>query len=259
VMMQFILSRPARADDADNPLRCVWAVPCPADAAREFGERFGVAHFAMPYGNTEVGTIIDPRERPPEGSCGRVDGRYFDARVVDPETDEPVPPGEAGELIVRPLVPWVVSQGYFGMPERTVEAYRNLWFHTGDSLVRDEDGWLWFVDRIKERIRRRGENIASADVEHVLGQHPAVAEAAVVAIPSGIRGGEDELKACLVLSDGVEPDQLFAWCDERLPRFAVPRFIELLDALPKTATEKVRKELLREAGVTAATVTRRDR
>ena len=256
VMMQFILSQPARPGDAENPLRCVWAVPCPVDAAHEFGARFGVEHFAMPYGNTEVGTIIDPRERPPEGSCGRVDGRYFEARIVDPETDEPVPAGQAGELLVRPRVPWVVSQGYFGMPERTVEAYRNLWFHTGDSLVQDEDGWLWFVDRIKERIRRRGENIASADVEHVLAQHPAVGEAAVVAIPSDIRGGEDELKACLVLVSEAEPAELFAWCDERLPRFAVPRFLELLDALPKTPTAKVRKELLREAGVTAATVTR---
>jgi crotonobetaine/carnitine-CoA ligase len=256
VMMQFILSQPPRADDAENRLRCVWAVPCPVEAAHEFGARFGVEHFAMPYGNTEVGTIVDPRERPPEGSCGRVDGRFFDARIVDPETDEPVPAGQAGELAVRPRVPWVVSQGYFGMPERTVEAYRNLWFHTGDSLVQDADGWLWFVDRIKERIRRRGENIASADVEHVLAQHPAVEEAAVVAIPSDIRGGEDELKACLVLSGSVEPEALFAWCDERLPRFAVPRFLEVLEALPKTPTAKVRKELLRQAGLTAATVTR---
>jgi crotonobetaine/carnitine-CoA ligase len=258
VMMQFILSQPPRPDDADNGLRCLWAVPCPVDAAREFGARFGVDHFAMPYGNTEVGTIIDPRERPPEGSCGRVDGRFFEARLVDPDTDEPVPAGTAGELAVRPLVPWVVTAGYFGMPEKTVEAFRNLWFHTGDSLVQDADGWLWFVDRMKERIRRRGENIASADIEHVLSQHPAVAEAAVVAIPSGIRGGEDELKACLVLSGAgaADPAQLFAWCEQRLPRFAVPRYLELLDALPKTPTAKVRKELLRQAGVTAATFAR---
>lgn len=257
VMMQFILSQSERPDDRDNELRCLWAVPCPTEAAREFGARFGVEHFAMPYGNTEVGTIIDPRERPPEGSCGRVDQRFFEARVVDPETDEELPRGEAGELVVRPRVPWLVSAGYFGMPERTVEAYRNLWFHTGDSLVQDADGWLWFVDRIKERIRRRGENIASADVEHVLCQHPTVTEAAVVAIPSEVRGGEDELKACLVMDGaGVDPRELFAWCDERLPRFAVPRFVEVLDALPKTPTAKVRKEMLRRAGVTAATVTR---
>jgi crotonobetaine/carnitine-CoA ligase len=258
VMMQFILSQPPRADDRDNRLRCVWAVPCPVEAAEEFGARFAVEHFAMPYGNTEVGTIIDPRERPPEGSCGRVDDRFFEARVVDPESDEPLAPGTAGELIVRGRVPWVVSQGYFGMPDRTVEAYRNLWFHTGDSLVQDEDGWLWFVDRIKERIRRRGENIASADIEHILGQHPAIAEVAVVALPSEIRGGEDELKACVVAGDGaLDVDALFAWCDERLPRFAVPRYVEVLDALPKTPTAKVRKELLRAAGVSAATVERR--
>ena len=151
-----------------------------------------------------------------------------------------------------------MTQGYFGMPERTVEAYRNLWFHTGDSLMRDEDGWLWFVDRIKDRIRRRGENIASADIEHVLGQHPAVHEAAVVAIPSEIRGGEDELKACVVLDPDAAAGsgELFAWCEERLPRFAVPRFFEVLEELPRTSTEKVRKDVLRAAGITPATASR---
>jgi crotonobetaine/carnitine-CoA ligase len=211
----------------------------------------------MPYGNTEVGCVIDPREHPPAGSCGRPDTRFYDVRVVNPETDETVPVGEAGEVVVRPKVPWIVTSGYFGMPERTADAFRNLWFHTGDSLAQDADGWLWFVDRIHDRIRRRGENIASADVELVLTQHDAVAEAAVVAVPSELAGGEDELMACLVLRDPGRPlDDIVAFGAARLPAFAVPRYFQLLDELPKTPTAKVRKQLLRDRGVTPATVDR---
>jgi crotonobetaine/carnitine-CoA ligase len=256
VMMPFVLNQPPRADDAENDLRCVWAVPCPMATATEFGARFGVERFAMPYGNTEVGLITDPRDRPPPGSCGRPDERFFEVRLVDPETDEPVPVGAAGEVVVRPRVPWIVTSGYFGMPERTLDAYRNLWFHTGDSLRQDADGWLWFVDRINDRIRRRGENIASADVEASLLQHPLVDEAAVVAVPSDVPGGEDELKACLVLADDAGLADVIAFAADRLPGFAVPRYFELFEELPKTPTAKVRKEALRSAGVTAATVER---
>lgn len=255
VMMPFILNQPPRTDDAENDLRCIWAVPCPQDTAAEFGRRFGVDRFAMPYGNTEVGLVTDPRDRPPPGSCGRPDNRFFELRLVDPETDEPVEVGTSGEVVVRPRVPWIVTPGYFGRPDQTLKAYRNLWFHTGDSLRADEGGWLWFVDRINDRIRRRGENIASADVESVLIAHPAVVDAAVVAIPSEIEGGEDELKACVVL-DGGDLDDLTAYAIERLPRFAVPRYFEVLVELPKTPTLKVRKELLRNAGVTANTLDR---
>jgi crotonobetaine/carnitine-CoA ligase len=174
---------------------------------------------------------------------------------VDPLTDESVAVGEVGEVVVRPLLPWIVTQGYLGMPERTIEAYRNFWFHTGDSLRQDEDGWLWFVDRINDRIRRRGENIASADIEGVLAQHPAVVEVAVVALPSEIEGGEDELKACLTLnSDSL--DEVVTFATQHLPRFAVPRYFEVLDELPKTPTAKVRKEILRAAGVTSSTLDR---
>jgi crotonobetaine/carnitine-CoA ligase len=257
VMMPFLLAQPERPDDADNDLRCIWAVPCPPEQAKIFGERFGIERFVMPYGNTEIGVVTDPRVVPPAGSCGRPDERFFEVRLVDPETDEPVPPGTPGEVVVRPKVPWIITTGYFGMPERTVEAYRNLWFHTGDSLMQDEDGWLWFVDRIKDRIRRRGENVASADVELALLEHPAVVEAAVIAVPSELPGGEDELKACLVLSDAdASLDELMAFAEQRLPRFAVPRYFEVLDELPKTPTAKVRKEVLRAAGVTERTVDR---
>jgi crotonobetaine/carnitine-CoA ligase len=256
VMLPFLLAQPERPEDADNALRCIWAVPCPRELAEPFGRRFGIERFAMGYGNTEVGFVIDPRDRPPAGSCGRPDERFYDIRIVDPETDEPVPPGTAGEVVVRPKVPWIVTAGYFAMPERTAAACRNLWFHTGDSLVQDEDGWLYFVDRIHDRIRRRGENIASADVELVLTQHDAVAEAAVVAVPSELAGGEDELMACLVLERPAPVAEIVAFGAERLPAFAVPRYFQLLDALPKTPTAKVKKQLLRERGVTADTIDR---
>jgi crotonobetaine/carnitine-CoA ligase len=257
VMLPFLLAQSERPEDIDNDLRCIWAVPCPRELAEPFARRFGIARFAMPYGNTEVGMVIDPRKRPPEGSCGRPDTRFYDVRVVDPETDEPVAPGEAGEIVVRPKIPWIVTAGYYGLPERTADAFRNLWFHTGDSLIQDADGWLWFVDRIHDRIRRRGENISSADVELVLTQHDAVAEAAVVAVPSELAGGEDELMACVVLvRDDAPVDDIVSFSAERLPAFAVPRYIQLLQELPKTPTAKVRKQLLRDRGVTPATIDR---
>jgi crotonobetaine/carnitine-CoA ligase len=139
------------------------------------------------------------------------------------------------------------------MPEKTVEAWRNLWFHTGDRVVRDADGALRFVDRIKDAIRRRGENISSFEVEQVLLSHPAVASVAVYAVRSEL--AEDEVMAALVLRDGQRcaPQDLAAYCEQRLPYFAIPRYIELMDELPRTENGKVQKYRLRERGVTAAT------
>ena len=160
-----------------------------------------------------------------------------------------MPHGEVGEIVVRTKYPWIVTHGYFGMPERTIEAFRNLWLHTGDAGRFDEEGNLCFVDRLADRMRRRGENVASADVEHVLGTHAVVAEAAVVAVKADEEGGEDEIKACLVLTpDGkLDVEAFWEWCDERLPYFAVPRYLEVYEALPKTPTEKVIKQELRQA------------
>jgi crotonobetaine/carnitine-CoA ligase len=190
----------------------------------------------------------------PAGSVGRVDADLYETRVVDAD-EEDVEPGEVGELLVRSLLPWTMTQGYFGMPERTLEAFRNLWFHTGDAARLDADGNLWFVDRIKDRIRRRGENIASVDVETVLMEHPRVADAAVIAVPSEEEGGEDEIKAVVVAAPGAALDAtiVWAWCDEMLPYFAVPRYVEILPELPKTPTAKILKSELREAGITPGT------
>ena len=253
-MMPILLKQEPTPLDADNDLRCVWAVPCPPGPASEFRTRFGFERIVSAYGNTEIGMIsTQDFDEARLGSAGKVGPEWYEIAIVDPETDEVVPTNTVGELVVRPKHPWLLCQGYFGMPERTLETFRNLWFHTGDALRQDEDGFLYFVDRIKDRIRRRGENIASSDVEHILLQHPAVAEAAVVAVPADLEGGEDELKACIVLAEPVDVQEVWHWCGERLPYFAVPRYVEVLDALPKTPTAKVRKFELRSSGITDAT------
>ena len=128
--------------------------------------------------------------------------------IVDPESDEPVAPGEVGEIVVRPREPSCFMAGYYRMPEKTVEAWRNLWFHTGDAARFDDQGRVFYVDRIKDRIRRRGENISAFEVEQVLNQHPAIAESAVVGIKTEDAGGEEEVKACIVLSGGAELDNI---------------------------------------------------
>ena len=176
----------------------------------------------------------------------------FDARVVD-EHDVELPAGEAGELVLRADEPFAFASGYFGMPEETVKAWRNLWFHTGDRVVQGADGAFRFVDRIKDAIRRRGENISSYEVEQVLLSHPAVAGVAVYPVRSEL--AEDEVMAALVLKPGERVDLavLARYCEERLPYFAVPRYVELMDDLPRTENGKVQKFKLRERGVTAAT------
>jgi crotonobetaine/carnitine-CoA ligase len=141
------------------------------------------------------------------------------------------------------------------MPEKTAEAWRNLWFHTGDALRRDEDGWYYFVDRYKDALRRRGENISSYEVEQVLLAHPAVAECAVVGVKAEVEAGEDEVLAVVVPASGASVDAVELWrfCEGKIPAFAIPRFVRFADALPKTPSEKVRKAAIRDAGVTPDT------
>lgn len=156
--------------------------------------------------------------------------------------------------MVRHKEPWTINCGYASMPEMTAKACRNLWFHTGDGMRRDGDGWYYFVDRLKDALRRRGENISSFEVEAPIRQHPAVAEVAIVAVKAET-GGEDEVKACVVLKPGcsLSPPDLIAWCEQRLPYFAVPRFVEFMEDMPRTASEKIQKNKLRDRGITADT------
>jgi crotonobetaine/carnitine-CoA ligase len=205
------------------------------------------------YGSTETSMPF----------CNRIDGDYwpakmgkvlpgFEARVVD-EDDVEVPPGTPGELVLRADAPFAFAQGYWRMPDKTVEAWRNLWFHSGDRVVRDEDGVYTFLDRLKDAIRRRGENISSLEVEQVLLSHPDVAQATVVPVPSEL--SEDEVMAVIVLRPGAEPDPeaIVHWCEPRLAYFAIPRYLDFVDELPLTENGKVRKFVLRERGVTSTT------
>jgi crotonobetaine/carnitine-CoA ligase len=216
-------------------------------------QRFGIESFVDAFGLTETcAPIISPyAEIRPPGAAGLLASDWFEARLVDPETDEEVPVGAIGELVVRYKVPWTCSLGYYGMPEKTAEAWRNLWFHTGDALRRDEDGWYYFVDRYKDALRRRGENISSYEVEQVILAHPAVVECAVIGVAAGVEAGEDEVMA-IVVTDGatVTAAELWSFCEGKIPTFAIPRFVRFVDALPKTPSEKVRKAVLRDDGVT---------
>ena len=253
VMMDFAWKQPERPDDLDNPLRAVYAAPTASTIVEQFKRRYGVESFVDAFGLTETGApILSPYgvDRPP-GAAGLQAKGWFDIRLVDPETDREVPVGEVGELVVRPVRPWTCSMGYYGMPEKTLEAWRNLWFHTGDALKRDEQGWYYFVDRYKDALRRRGENISSYEVEQAILSHPAVAECAVIGVPADVEAGEDEVLAAIVASEPVDPAEVLQWCDGKLPPFVIPRFVRVLDALPKTPSEKVRKAVLREDGITA--------
>ena len=256
VMPEFIFRTPPTEYDRDHRLRKVLAVPIAAEWGSAFEERFGIKFF-QGYGMTEVNLICYTADDDPltPGMAGKISDDFFEVKIVDAETDQPVPPGEIGEIVVRPKEPFCFSQGYFRMPEKTVETWRNLWFHTGDAGRFDEQDRLYFVDRIRDRIRRRGENISSFEIEQVLNDYPEVIESAVIGIRVDDAGGEDEVKACIVTEGGEDIDNvaLLNYCAERMPRFAVPRFVEAMKELSKTATGKIQKEPLRKMGISEHT------
>lgn len=255
VMTDFVFRQPNTPQDADNALRIATAVPMPV-FARAFEQRFDVQLVEL-YGSTEANCpLYQPRDQPRrEGSCGKVVERWFECRIADPETDRELPPGEVGELQIRAHAPDGFMAGYNAMPEETVKAWRNLWFHSGDAMRRDAEGYYYFVDRMKDCIRRRAENISSFEVEQVVIQYEGIEEVAAVGIRSPYDDNDQEVKVCVVAKPGAPTDAaaLHAFCVARMPSFAVPRFIEFCAALPKTPTQKVRKQELRERGVTAQT------
>lgn len=232
-------------DDADNPARLAWGVPMPG-FRREFEERFGL-RLVHCYGLTDGGMVAyeSPDGHEPHGSCGRP--HYpFHVRVVD-EDDEKLPPGAVGEIVIRPLEPDVVMQGYYGMPEETRQAFRNLWLHTGDFGRLDDQGHLYFEGRKKDAIRRRGENISAFEIEEVVNSHPDVAESAALGVPSELT--EEDVKVVVVKRPGspLDEDELRRFCSDRMARFMLPRYIEFTDEIPKTPTGKVEKYRLRDS------------
>ena len=258
VMMDLVWKQPPRPDDADNDLRCIFTVPVASSVEDQFCARFGVKDIVTVYGLTEICMpIITPLnvKRPPD-ACGVALTDWFDLQLVNSETDQPVEIGEVGELIVRPREPWTIFSQYWGMPAETVNAWRNLWFHTGDGLRRDADGWYYFVDRVSDSMRRRGENISSYEIEQAVLGHSGVLQCAAVAVPAELETGEDEVMLCIVPDGQLETTELFEWCVETLPRFALPKYIKLMDDMPRTPSGKLRKFELRGAGTEGADVMR---
>jgi crotonobetaine/carnitine-CoA ligase len=250
-MVPILLAKPPSETERRHRVRIALGPGVPAQFHAAFAERTGIP-LLDGFGSTETNFVIGrgiDDQRP--GWMGRVvDG--FEARVVDAH-DEPVPDGSVGELVLRAGQPHAFASGYFGMPDKTVEAWRNLWFHTGDLVVRDADGQYKFMDRLKDSIRRRGENISSFEVEQAVASHPAVETVAVYAVRSEL--AEDEVMAAIVLRAGsiLTPEEMIDWCEPRLPYFAVPRYLQFDNDLPKTENGKIQKYKLRERGATVAT------
>lgn len=243
-------------NDDNNDVRVALSVPTPsADFYENFEKRFGL-RLVSQYGMTDTSSIIGtPPDQPGRPGYAGIAHPDFECIIVN-EHDEELPDGVPGELITRPRRPETIMSCYWNNPQATMETWRNLWFHTGDVLVREPDGWFKFIDRQKDAMRRFGENISSFEVESVIAAHPAVDEVAVYAVPSDL--SEDEVMAAVVPVAGVvlDLDDLGQYCDEHLPYFASPRYLVSMDALPKTATRKVQKAELRRSGITSITVDR---
>lgn len=244
-MAELLQQSAARPDDAANPLELAIMAPLASDIDA-FRTRFDI-DLAAVYGMSEVGAVLNG---PPETLVGGESGfprDEFELRLVERGRD--VGPGEVGELWVRPADPRLVMRGYHNLPEKTAETIVDGWVHTGDAFRTDEEGRFFFSDRIKDALRRRGENISSFEVERVINQHPGVFESAVVAVPSEL--SEDEIKAVVVPREGVDvdPRELTEFLIDRLPYFMVPRYLSFADALPKTPTLKIQKNRLRDTGI----------
>ena len=252
-LTSFLMKEPSKPDDADNPLRMVTLSPINEDTTA-LGKRFGFDYLSG-FNMTEVsGPLISAVNDPVMRSCGRV-RVGMECRIVDDQDNE-VPHGQPGELVIRSDNPWTLFSGYLGDPEATARAWRNGWFHTGDLMRRDAEGCFFFVDRKKDAIRRRGENMSSLEIEIDVTAHPSVRECAAYGID--LLGGEQEVMVAVAPIDGAEidPRELVEWLIPRMTHFMVPRYVRVETALPKTPTNKIQKTGLREEGVTAATFDR---
>jgi carnitine-CoA ligase len=257
-MPEMLLKQPARPDDREHSLRLVQLFSLSPDVEL-FMHRFGVPSVITGYGGTEVGSVCvtdamsvtDVHNASP-GLCGRPFSAYFDVELVD-ELDAAVPLGEVGEMVIRPKVPWILMNGYLGRPEATAAAWRNLWWHTGDTFRRGPDGEFYFAGRSSDTIRRRGENISVFELERQILAAPQIDEVAVVPVASEV--AEDEIKAVVTLCDGQQLDYEAFIIDlaGSLPYFMVPRYIEVVKELPKNFTGKIKRAELRKEGVTATT------
>jgi crotonobetaine/carnitine-CoA ligase len=248
VMASFLFKMPPSESDRDHSLRLVMMVPYP-DIAKDFSDRFGVDIYTI-FNMTEIASPIVSEANPAaRGTCGKV-RPGVEVRLVD-HNDCEVPKGQIGEMIVRADCPWTMNSGYYKNPEATAEAWRNGWFHTGDAFKQDEEDNFYFVDRVKDAIRRRGENISSFEVESIVATFPAIKEVAAIAVPS--EQGEDEVMIVVAPVSGqqIDPVELLEFLKSRMPYFMIPRYVRFIDTLPMTPSQKVKKTELRVEGITS--------
>lgn len=253
-MVPMLLAQPESEHERGHRMRVALGPGVPAAMHGVLAERTGV-QLVDGFGSTETNFVIGTTAS--QRMTGRI-GRVAEGvtAIVADENDEPVPDGIAGELLLRSDQAYAFASGYHGMAGKTVEAWRNLWFHSGDRVIRHADGSFSFLDRLKDVIRRRGENISSFEVEQVLAALPEIETVAVYPVPSDL--AEDEVMAAIVLRDGatLEAATIFAHCVRELPKHAVPRYVEIATELPRTENGKVQKFCLRERGVGPATIDR---
>ncbi len=229
-----------------------WAVKCfgggaPKEIHEQFTRRFKVQVLEL-YGMSETGgwNMINRPGDIKFGSVGKVrDG--FDVRIFDDDDNE-APAGQPGEIVLRPAKPFIMFSQYYKRHEETLDSFRNLWFHSGDLGLRDEAGYYYFLGRKKENIRRGGENITPYDIEKVILEHPAVMEAAAVGVPDEILGEEIKVYVALKAGEKLKPEEIISWCEPRLARFMLPRYIEFIGELPKTSSEKIMRTELKKLG-----------
>jgi crotonobetaine/carnitine-CoA ligase len=248
-----VLATPPRESDRGHQLRAALMIPFTPEQQEAFRSRFGAQVLAQLYGQTETGAITYGRlSEPGKPATIGLPAPTFEVRILDAD-DQEVPADEVGEIAVRPKVPNALFQGYWRKPEEAAKTWRNLWHHTGDYGRADADDYITFVDRKKDALRRRGENVSSIEVEVAIARHHKIAEVAVHAIPSPMT--EDDIKACVVLNGGetTTPEELFGFFKKELPYFAIPRYVEVVPELPRNATFRVMKHLLRDRGVSEET------
>lgn len=255
-MHMFLWKEPPKADDADNPLRMATMVPMPHKMIAPFCERFGMEGIVQGYGQSEVMLLLSKVETPQRQLKPNALGRLPDdmeLRLLRDDGAEAAP-GELGEFSVRPLARHVIFSGYFEDPKATRNAYRGEWYCTGDLGMKDAEGEYFFVDRKKDYIRYKGRNISSLQVESIVGAHPGVQAAAVYGVPSDTLESEHEIKLDVILKPGqqLQPEDLARFVNEHAPYFCVPRYIEFVEELPYTPTQKLEKYKLRAKGLSAS-------
>ncbi len=247
-IIPILLKQEKHENDGDNPIRLMVGAAAPQDEWHEFQRRFNTKILEV-YGMTECYCCLaSPYDEPRAGSCGKaITG--WDVQIVDDDNKE-CEPGKLGEFIARSQREYVGTSGYYNNSEATDDLIQGGWMHTGDLGRMDEDGYFFFVDRKKQAIRRRGENISSFEVESVISAHDDVLESCVVGVPSEL--GEEEVKAVVVFKEGrsLSEEDIVHWCEPRLAYFAIPRYIAIRSELPKTPSQRVEKFKIKKEGIT---------